>query len=650
MKAVSVIVIACFWASSAFGGPYDRNWPSEGLVSKWSGEGNAKDSTGEHHGRVVGAVKYAKGVSGRAFDLDGRAYIDMGNPAGLRVTGNQTVAMWLKPARLGVRQNPLSKAYGGEMTFTLEPTGVLNYYYGMGGGNSEPYTSFTSGKWFKVGKWTHVAVVRDFKARKIRFYVDGVLRNEGAPGFTKTKASGLPMYIGKGYVNNYKGLVDEVCIWNRALDAWEISAVVGAVPLTVSSISRDVKLDSVRTLDGSVLLGAIEKKDWSITTSYGKFKIPAARVVGFLSKPVAPAATSRPAAPHIRMVLTDGQVLAGRLSVPLVQLKLPGGQMLKIPIAQIRQCGYRIGPEKPAGAVEFRKVDERFPATSVLNSGDLLLWDSSGATIRFKSACGMLDLRPEIVSSIAAARNNTWRANLKDFSSITGFLASEELKLKLKLGKEISVPSRNVAFLSFSIAIAKPPDATTMLLRNGDRLSGKLVDKQLAVQTDYGSVKVATAGVWKILRQADGEAELTMQNLTVLRGKLTAGSLAMILGSGVKLGVPVDQIGSVTFPRKIPADLVAKIEALIKELGDESAAKRKAASQKLIAMGKDILVVLKRHSNSKNLAINKGVKAVIDTLEGKVKPKTTIQLYRNGIDIPIPVTSVGGNFSGSVRV
>jgi len=320
------------------------------------------------------------------------------------------------------------------------------------------------------------------------------------------------------------------------------------------------------------------------------------------------------------MVLIDGQVLAGRLAAPLVQLKLPDGQMLKIPISQIKQCGYRIGPEKPTIAGQVAKTDEKFPATVVLSSGDHLAWDSSGATIRFKSACGTLDLRGEIISTIAATGNNTWRVSLRDSSLIPGTMASAELKLKLKLGKEISVPRRNVALLTFPGAIAKPPDASRVLLSSGDRLLGKVSDKQLAVQTDYGSVNVPMTDIWKIKLQAGHAAELTMQSLTVLRGKLTAGTLAMVLGSGTKLSVPVDKIGSITFPRKMPADVVGKIEALIKELGDQSAAKRKAASQKLIAMGKDILVVLKRPRNDASREVIKGIKEVIDALEGRVKP------------------------------
>jgi hypothetical protein len=202
-----------------------------------------------------------------------------------------------------------------------------------------------------------------------------------------------------------------------------------------------------------------------------------------------------------------------------------------------------------------------------------------------------------------------------------GTLAIEKFKLKLKLGKDISVSSSNVRFLAFPGAIVTSPDAATVLLENGGRLSGKPSDKKLTVQTDYGVVSVSMTDLWTLRRLPDGKAKLTMQTSSVVTGKLTAASLAMILGSGVKLNVPVEQIKLIAFPRKLPAETVAKIEALIKELGDESAAKRKAAAQKLIAMGTDALIVLKRHSNSTNPAISKGVREVIDTLEGRVKPK-----------------------------
>jgi len=617
LKVVGVFGIVCLWMSSALGGAFDRDFPSSGLVSRWSGEGDAKDSTGKHNGRVVGAITYVKGMAGRAFSLDGKAYIDMGNPPGLRVTGDQTIAMWLKPARLGLRQNPLAKAVGGEGVINVEPTGGMNYYYGVSGGRNVPYDNIGTATKIKVGKWTHVAVVRDFKARKLRWYINGVLKSETTAKFANARASSHSLYIGKGYVNNFSGSIDEVCIWARALTAAEISAVVSSVSFAAPRISRNAKLDIVRPLDGSLLLGTIENKDWSITTSCGKFKIPVADVVGFASHSPTSGATSRPAKPYVQLVLTDGQVLAGRLAASLVRLRFPDGQLLKIPVALIKQCGYRIGPKKPAAEGQIAGADPKSPATAVLRSGDHLAWDSSGATIRFKSSCGTLELRPEIISTIAAAGNKTWRVNLKDSSMIMGAPIAADLKLKLKLGKEISVPFGDIASLTFPGAPDKPSDATTMLLSSGDRLVGKTLDKQLVVTTEHGTVNVAAANIWKIARHADGKTELTMQNVTVLRGKLTASGLGMILGAGVKLNVPLARINSIVFPRKLPADYIAKVEALIKELGDPSAAKRNAASQKLIAMGKDILVVLKRPRNGAGSEVVKGVKKVIDTLENK---------------------------------
>lgn len=40
-----------------------------GLISKWSGEGNAQDSFGNNHGKIIGEVKFEKGIVGQAFSF-----------------------------------------------------------------------------------------------------------------------------------------------------------------------------------------------------------------------------------------------------------------------------------------------------------------------------------------------------------------------------------------------------------------------------------------------------------------------------------------------------------------------------------------------------------------------------------------------------
>ena len=221
--------------------------PRDGLVSLWSGEGNANDSAGENHGKAAGGVGFAAGRVGQAFKLDGKDdHINCGNGKSLQITGSQTIAMWIKPDRLGVRQNPIAKAYGGEGTMTLEPTGELSYFYGTSGMNlgSGRYAVFsTFGQaadtstgackvysvrktTIKVGQWTHVALVRDLVAKRIRWYVNGDLVTEAAASIPAAKASNLSLLIGKGYVaSNFAGLIDEVAIWNRALRAQEVRVV-----------------------------------------------------------------------------------------------------------------------------------------------------------------------------------------------------------------------------------------------------------------------------------------------------------------------------------------------------------------------------------------------------------------------------------------
>ena len=225
------------------------NYPRQGLVALWRGEGNAADSVGKNHGRLMSGATFAPGRTGQCFKLDGKDdYIDFGSPKALQITGSQTIAMWVKPSRLGVRQNPIGKAYGGEGMINIEPTGNLNYMYGSSGGNGPPYAVLTSfGKVtdgcfsaenitvykakktaVEVGRWAHIVVVRDLEAKRLRWYVNGQLVTESSLTITRVRASSLPLCIGKGYVKNFAGLIDEAAIWSRALSAYEIRALVGA--------------------------------------------------------------------------------------------------------------------------------------------------------------------------------------------------------------------------------------------------------------------------------------------------------------------------------------------------------------------------------------------------------------------------------------
>ncbi|MGB0887144.1 MAG: LamG-like jellyroll fold domain-containing protein [Vicingaceae bacterium] len=160
---------------------------------------------------------FNSGSSGTCLDFDGiDDYVMLGNEPEFQITGNMTVEMWLNPDNFSSRKNPYAKAYGGEGTITQEPNGTLNYYYGTNGDNNHPYQGFNSGSPITSNQWNHIAIVRDLTSMQLRWYINGVLTNQGAASYAAATAGTNDVTIGSGYVDNYDGEIDELRIWNTA--------------------------------------------------------------------------------------------------------------------------------------------------------------------------------------------------------------------------------------------------------------------------------------------------------------------------------------------------------------------------------------------------------------------------------------------------
>jgi hypothetical protein len=169
-------------------------------------------------------------AAGGALRFDGvDDFVDAGNPAAFQLTGDQTIEFWLKPANFNVRRNPIAKAFAGEGTMTIETDGRINYFYGINGGNTGSggvdYQGFPTASPLRLNEWHHLALVRDLTAMKLRWYLNGELLNEADALFPAAVAGNLPFYIGRGYVSNVAGEMDEVRVWNVARTTAEIQSL-----------------------------------------------------------------------------------------------------------------------------------------------------------------------------------------------------------------------------------------------------------------------------------------------------------------------------------------------------------------------------------------------------------------------------------------
>ena len=86
------------------------------------------------------------------------------------------------------------------------------------------------------------------------------------------------------------------------------------------------------------------------------------------------------------------------------------------------------------------------------------------------------------------------------------------------------------------------------------------------------------------------------------------------------LSIPLDQLVRVRFARRLPAELQAKIESLIKELGDEDFDKREAATAGLKEIGAPALDAIRKAAKSDNDEVKNRADGIISGLAAEAKP------------------------------
>jgi len=166
---------------------------------------------------------YTPSGGGCSLQFDGNNdYVNLGNPVSLRLTGNQTIEMWLYPTSFGARRNPYAKAYGGEGTITQETDGRVSYYYGTCGGNCSPYTSISMTSNLSLNTWAHLVLVRDLANMKLYWYKNGTLVNQTNASYASATASSNSAMIGRGYVSNYAGRIDGVRIYGEVFSSAQV--------------------------------------------------------------------------------------------------------------------------------------------------------------------------------------------------------------------------------------------------------------------------------------------------------------------------------------------------------------------------------------------------------------------------------------------
>ena len=169
-----------------------------------------------------------------SMEFNGSNYIDCGNISTLNGATQATWSCWFKKSSSGYF---MGTAHSGASTRQF-----LAYQYGsdgmvvyMGGGGAQ-LTMFQNlnfgANTFVVGTWYHLAFVYNASeasnADKLKFYLNGTAMPNTVAGSNLTSLNTITssFFLGAPFVNtNFSGQLDEVAIFNRALNTTEIAAL-----------------------------------------------------------------------------------------------------------------------------------------------------------------------------------------------------------------------------------------------------------------------------------------------------------------------------------------------------------------------------------------------------------------------------------------
>ena len=202
----------------------------DSTVGVYHMNGSWEDSSGlGNHGTSRGASFSGDAFLGEyAGWFDGRSYVDLGNGPSLDIRDSVTIEAWIKPESTTGIQFVVGRPYSESSTW--DPPWV-GWHIGMRGNSMGVWLNIDgidreySAGTISPGRWHHIAMTFDGTWR--RAYVNGVnvyVSNaySGSMTFDGNPHTVIGVRSSTAKGEYYRGLVDEVAIWNRALSADEI--------------------------------------------------------------------------------------------------------------------------------------------------------------------------------------------------------------------------------------------------------------------------------------------------------------------------------------------------------------------------------------------------------------------------------------------
>ncbi len=200
-----------------------------GLAGHWDmdeGSGSViNDKSGNNnHGTLANGPQWTKGKSGTALQFDGKDdYVDCGDDASLNITDEITLEAWFKPVykssgNFGFDDWILVKGGAYRESFIFGP---YSDHFLLAASNDGSAWDYWLSAPLVAGAWHH-AIFTNKGGEGGKLYMDGLLVASNSSYVALKSDVTANVFLGRRNSNYYKGLIDEVRVYNRALSAEEV--------------------------------------------------------------------------------------------------------------------------------------------------------------------------------------------------------------------------------------------------------------------------------------------------------------------------------------------------------------------------------------------------------------------------------------------
>lgn len=254
---------------------------SDGLVAYWSFDDNVSEITGNFTSTDYGTTINVSGKLGNARSFDGgNDFVNINTQALFNISQSWSIGLWI---------NTTSTAADSFFSWYDFASGNKGFDFGIG--RTASGASINNGRIFggignayfwatdlspaaNNGNWRYIVLTYDSSDTKFRLYSAGSLVNTSGAIASISEPTGKNFTIGArtytaSYDSFYAGLLDEIGVWNKALNSSEVSQLYNSgTGLNYSSIIAGGGTPASVTFDNYTTPSSFTK-DFNTTVSIG---------------------------------------------------------------------------------------------------------------------------------------------------------------------------------------------------------------------------------------------------------------------------------------------------------------------------------------------------------------------------------------------